>query len=302
MNEVFANERKIWWLASYPKSGNTWVRMFLNAYMSGFPLDINSGFQYASGDNNPGYFQSVYCRPVTELTHPEQIYIRPAALMTAISLSACKHVCLKTHHAKVKVDDIPLFPPKVSAGGVYIIRDPRDIAISFADHLDSSIDETIAHMNEMEYVNEHSDSHLIHVLTTWSIHVDTWTVKNKDIPVTVIKYEDMLRRPEHEFTRILKALGVEKIDNRRLRFALEQTTFKNLQQLETNNGFRELGKGRKFFRKGKANQWKKILTSEQIETIEQDHGEVMKRYGYRFQREQYENTNPMGCNTAAKVG
>lgn len=284
MTEVLVNERKIWWLASYPKSGNTWVRMFLNAYMSGFPIDINSGFQYASGDNNAGYFQTVYCRPVNDLTHPEQVYLRPAALMTALNLSACKHVCLKTHHAKVQVDDIPLFPPKISAGGVYIIRDPRDVAISFADHLAESLDKTIENMNTIEYVNEHQESKLIHVLTTWSMHVTTWTVKNKDIPITVIRYEDMLKYPQHEFTRILHALGIKNVNNDKLLFAIEQTKFNNLQRIEKKQGFRELGKGKKFFRVGKANQWPEILTPEQVEKIEEAHGEVMEQHGYELSK------------------
>lgn len=280
MTEVCVNDRKIWWLASYPKSGNTWVRMFLNTYLSGFPVDLNTGFQYALGDNNAGYFQSVYCRPINELTHPEQVYLRPAVLMTAISLSACKHVCLKTHHAKVQVDDIPLFPPKVSAGGIYIIRDPRDIAISYADHTGETIDKTIENMADMHYVNEHHTSKLIHILTTWSVHVTTWTEKNKDIPIEVIRYEDMLENPEQEFKKILKALGFSRIKKDKFKFALEQTTFLNLTKLEEKGGFREKGKGEKFFRVGRANQWQEKLTPKQVEKIEEDHSEVMEKFGY----------------------
>lgn len=278
--EVVVDERKIWWLASYPKSGNTWVRMFLNAYITGFPLDLNTGFQYAYGDNLITYFQSVACRPANNLTVTEQVFYRPAVLMTHLSMSAAKHIALKTHHAKVQVDGIPLFPPKVSAGAVYIVRDPRDIVISFADHLGQSIDDTIKSMNERQYVLEHRITKLIHILTTWSLHVTTWTKKNVDIAVKVIKYEDMIENPEYEFERILEALGFDTINRDRFNFALDQTRFENLQTLEEKNGFKECGKGKKFFRVGKSGQWKTILTPEQIQQIEEDHGEVMEELGY----------------------
>jgi hypothetical protein len=280
--EVVVDERKIWWLASYPKSGNTWVRMFVNAYVSGFPLDINSGFQYTIGDNHLGLFQTVSCRPVNNLTSTEQVYIRPAVLVAAISMSASKHVCLKTHHSKVKVDDMPLIPPKLSAGGVYIVRDPRDVAISFADHLGENIDTTIKNMNTVQYVNEHVVTKLMHVITTWSMHVDTWIYKNTDVPVKVIKYEDMLINPEREFKRVLQALGFNDIDRDRFKFALKQSSFKNLQKLENNGGFREKGQGDKFFRVGRSGQWREVLTEEQISQIEADHGEVMEKLGYEL--------------------
>lgn len=278
--EVLVDERQIWWLASYPKSGNTWIRMFLNAYLSGFPPDLNTGFQYATGDNHLGYFQCVASRPANNLTATEQAFMRPAVLMMHINMSAAKHVCIKTHHAKVQVDNIPLFPPKISAGGVYVIRDPRDVVISFADHLGESIDGTIDNMNEVQYVTEHKVSRLMHVLTTWSIHATTWVKKNKDIPIKVVRYEDMLDNPEYEFERILEAFGFAKINRDKFNFALEVTNFANLREMEDKEGFREKGQGEKFFRVGKSGQWKDVLTSEQVERIEADHGEVMEEYGY----------------------
>jgi hypothetical protein len=112
------------------------------------------------------------------------------------------------------------------------------------------------------------------------MHVETWTEKNKDVPVKIIRYEDMLARPEYEFTRILEALGIVDINEEKFEFALKQTEFKNLQRLEEENSFREKGIGDKFFRVGKSEQWKTILTAEQIQKLEEDHGEAMDRLGY----------------------
>lgn len=278
--DVLVSERKIWWIASYPKSGNTWVRMFINAYMSGFPLDINSGFQYATGDNHLPYFQMCCVRQANQLEATEQVMLRPAALLNALNLSASKHVCLKTHHAKVKVEESLLIHPNISAGSVYIVRDPRDVAISYADHLGWSIDEVISVMGKHEFIAQHPVTNLIHFLTTWSTNVDTWTIKNNDVPVEVIRYEDMLTDSDTAFRRILKGLGVTDINEDKFDFALKETTFSNLQKLENKGGFREKGKGKKFFRKGKFGQWKMKLTNEQCKMIQKDHGEVMERYGY----------------------
>jgi len=278
--EINVRNRKIWWIASYPKSGNTWVRMFINAYLTGFPLDINSGFQYVLGDNNSNVFQICSPRPYMDLTEVEQVFLRPAVLIHFLTLSTAQHVCLKTHHARVNVDDIPLIPASMSAGGVYIIRDPRDIVISFADHMAESIDDTIKFMNTKEYVLKHNKTNLIHVLTTWSLHVQTWTDKNNKIPITIVKYEDMLANPEGAFRVILKALGFDTIDEDKFEFAIKETRFSNLQAIEAKTGFREKGQGQKFFRKGEAGQWKGVLTANQIRQIEEDHKEVMRKFGY----------------------
>jgi len=278
--QVLVSERKIWWIASYPKSGNTWVRMFVNAYMSGFPLDINSGFQYANGDNHLPYFQICCVRRADNLEVDEQVFIRPAAMVAALNMSAAKHVCLKTHHSKVQVNDIPLIYPALSGGAVYIVRDPRDVVISYADHLGYSIDKTIECLNTQNFIAQHPVTNLAHILTTWSTHVDTWTVKNTDVPVEVVRYEDMVTDTDATFRVILKGLGVSDIDEDRFKFALNQTTFSNLQKLEKKEGFREKGHGKTFFRKGKFGQWKMKLTSEQCAVIEDANRETMERYNY----------------------
>ena len=274
------NERKIWWIASYPKSGNTWVRMFLNAYATGFPVDMNSAFQYAMGDLNPGQMQLVSARPSNNLTSVEQFCYRSAMLMNIISTSPACNITLKTHSAKVNADGFVMIPPILSRGAVYIVRDPRDVVISYADHMGISIDTTIEKMNLMEHVTEHKDSKLIHILTTWSVHVKSWTEVNTDIPTTVIRYEDMLEEPSAQFRVILNALGFPVINEEKFQFALEQTKFKNLQRYEEKYTFRERGAGKRFFRVGKSGQWKTKLTRKQIRQIEKDHGEYMSKHGY----------------------
>ena len=280
---IHPSKRKIWWFASYPKSGNTWLRMFINSYVSGFPININSAFQFAFNDLTSQVVQITCARPLDQLTFEEQAYYRPATLLNFLNVYASRDVVLKTHHAKIAVNDIPVCPHQLSRGAVYLIRDPRDIAISFADHLGESIDEAIDHMCNIKFALKNKDN-LHHVLLTWSEHVKTWTKMNKNIKTLVLKYEDLLIKPHDQFRQIIEFLTMP-VDEDRLSFAIKDNSFENLRKYEDENGFIELSensKSGKFFRSGKANQWKEVLTEEQVARIEEKHGEIMEEYDYEL--------------------
>lgn len=275
--------KRIYWLASYPKSGNTWVRMFLNAYVSGFPVRLNSAFQFASGDLMPQWYQLTAAKAIGEMDDPASLYYRPAVLMNHLATAATRAICLKTHHAKIECDGIPLIPPRLSLGALYIVRDPRDVVISFADHCGVSIDEAVGLMANDQQTISKDDSKLYHVLTSWSSHVDSWTVNNKGVnavTTAVVRYEDMVDDPDRQFRLIVDALHLGDFDDDRFRFALNETQFNRLSDAEDDGGFRETGKGAKFFRRGKAGGWRDTLTSKQVERIEANHRHAMERWGY----------------------
>lgn len=280
---IHPDERKIWWFASYPKSGSTWLRMFVNAYITGFPLDINSPFQFAINDLTSQVIQITCARPINKLTLEEQAYFRPAALMNFLNIYAAKDMALKTHHAKIAINDIQVCPHQLSRGAIYIIRDPRDVAISFSDHVGESIDNVIDYMSNVKFVLKNVDN-LYHVLLTWSEHVRSWTRENSNIITLVIRYEDLLSNPFETFGKVIEFLG-HKIEKKRLQFAINETKFTKLRAVEDKDGFNEvskISKSGKFFRVGKEGQWREILTQKQIARIERDHGEIMKRFGYEL--------------------
>ena len=280
---IHPSERKIWWFTSYPKSGNTWLRMFINAYVSGFKLDINSAFQFAFNDLTSQIVQITCARPIDKLTFEEQAYYRPATLLNFLNLYATRDIALKTHHAKIAVNDIPVCPNQLSRGAVYIIRDPRDVAVSFADHLGEPMDDVIGHMGNVKFALKNKDN-LHHVLLTWSKHVKSWTKMNTNIETIAIKYEDLLEDPHKHFAKILQFLTMP-VFKEKLDFAVEETKFENLRAREDEKGFVEVSdnsKSGKFFRVGKAGQWKEVLTEAQVAKIEEDHGDMMEEYGYEL--------------------
>jgi aryl sulfotransferase len=277
MNDDSQLLRKIWWIASFPKSGNTLVRLFLNAYVTRFPLDINAHYQYACIDQQEQWYQHVAAKSLSDC-HPMEIaYLRPAMLMHYIQVIAPRDACFKTHMAAVEVDGIPLIPPRLTKQAVYIVRDPRDVAVSYAAHSGKSIGSTINLMASNEHVGKRSSS-VQDIILSWSSHVDSW-LNVKAFPVMVVRYEDMVSDKEKTFRTILPALGFRRIDEAAFTFAMEQTEFTKLQRAEEIDAFRE-AKHDRFFRVGRSGYWRDVLSESQVEKIERNHHNSMLRCGY----------------------
>lgn len=273
----------IWWLASYPKSGNTWARMFLNAAITRFPCRLNSVYQYVAGDLTPAAYQSVLSVPLERIGTREAVYCRPAALVNQLA-QVGRDLCLKTHHAQLTIDDIPLCPAKLSKGAAYLVRDPRDVCLSFARHMGVSIDEAIAMMGRPHCTITVQGGPLFHYLSSWSAHVRSWLDTRSPIPTAMIRYEDLVADPLKTFRALCGSLGLDDhIDDDALRYGVDQTQFDRLREAEQTQGFQETGNKQDiFFHRGRAGRWREELTPEQIARLEADHGEVMTELGYQI--------------------
>src|SRR6056300_989710 len=137
------NSAKLFWLASYPKSGNTWTRAFIANLLNEDPdpVDINelNTGAIASGRE---WVQAAFDFDIDELTHDEVDQLRPHAYRW-LSDRAANYEYHKTHDAFSYVDEegrLPLFPPEATAGALVIVRNPLDVAVSFAHHNASTID------------------------------------------------------------------------------------------------------------------------------------------------------------------
>lgn len=271
--------RKLYWLASYPKSGNTWVRMLIQAYHYG-SVDINRP-AFVRGDNDLIAYQAVSPFPLNIISNAQTVMMRPAALMQSTARNQYDRCILKTHHAAVDVFGIPLIPEWITQAAVYLVRDPRDVAISLAKHVGQTIDGAIDLMNapnaQMGY-EESEGVPLGHILLRWSQHVDSWC--RHPCKPTVVLYEHLLANPKKHLRRILETYNYD-IDEQRLANAVELCRIDHLRRQESKRGFVEASsKADRFFGNGTNGGWQDVLADEQVERIESAHGTVMSHVGY----------------------
>ena len=273
---------RIVWLASWPKSGNTWLRIFLANFLSGgsVPVDINELDIHAASTRER--FDQALGIESSDLTPDEIQCYRPAAYRQMAS-QAVDTLFFKVHDAfTIAASGELLIPADASLGAVYIVRNPLDVAISAAHHGGISVDESIRYMADSVVASNplRLDSHLKQIYLSWSAHVLSW-LDQKALPVHLMRYEDMLSQPLEIFQCALRFLGLPD-DEERVQRALEFSSFQNLQRQEQARGFRERPAAAtgSFFREGRAGQWRESLTTAQVDQIIHDHGAVMRRLGY----------------------
>jgi hypothetical protein len=284
-NEKNSLVRSICWLASYPKSGNTWVRMLLASYLNnGNPVSINSLPRLLTyQDTKDVYYLRLAPVPLNELTFTDTLFLRDAALFHMVTEANSSLVFIKTHSANMEVDGFKLIRPQVTRSAVYMIRDPRDVAVSFANHAGLPIDDVIDMMGADKAIGHNTfglAQSTFDYLSSWSKHVSTWL--SGEHKVAVVRYESLMSDPVRIFKGLVEFLGSEgELDQDKIRRCVENCSFDRLSEEEDERGFVEKSpKAEKFFRRGKVGGWVDVLTPEQSRRIEDDHGEVMERFGY----------------------
>ena len=279
------NPKGIVWLASYPKSGNTWLRMFLYQLMriqGGHPreedelnkLDRASGYEARLF----GLFDQFLGKPLAEATPAEVMSVR--ALVHATVAERMPTVAMvKTHNMLANIGAAPLVNLAVAVGAIYIVRDPRDVAPSLASHIGATLDQAIAVMNLSGYRTPNSAEAAFEVWGSWSEHVLSWTREPQEASL-VVRYEDMLAKPTKAFTAIVNHLR-QKPSEAQILEAIELSSFKQLERQEEKYDFRERSeRAEKFFVSGKAGGWRDKLTSHQADAIVAAHHEQMRKFGY----------------------
>lgn len=277
-------KKNIIWLASYPKSGNTWFRVFLSNLFndSHEPADINNLHETPIASARQP-FDDVTGLPSSDLTFQEVEQLRPEVYRyQAQELDGIQY--RKVHDAYTYLEDgSPLFPTDVSLGAIYFIRNPLDVLISFAHHSAKEPADMIEVLNDPGKAFGKSPKRLFNQLrqklSTWSGHVKSW-LDQQNIPVHVMRYEDMRRSPKNTFLQAVNFLNLE-VGEESVEEALKKSDLSVLKEQEKKKGFKEkMIKADSFFRKGQVGEWKEVLTKDQVDQIVNEHAEVMKRFGY----------------------
>jgi len=270
---------KIIWMASYPKSGNTWLRAFLHNFLRNpkETYDLNRLSDYSLGDSHGGFYQKFLRKPLKEMADEEVQILRPK-VQEYFTQRSPDNIFVKTHNALVEYLGRPMHTMEHTAGAIYVVRNPLDMVISHAHHYGKTIDESIVNVNEDAKVAGGEIS-VFEVHCSWSRNVESWTARPSPA-LHIMRYEDMRARPVEAFGGLVQFLRLP-TEGDRLRRAIELSSFEALQKKEKEHGFAERpDEKRVFFRQGKAGGWRNTLTAAQVEAIVAVHEPLMRRYGY----------------------
>lgn len=274
--------RQIVFLASYPKSGNTWLRCFLDAYflgdvdindiVSSAPDDLASRCAVGDGSN------------AAEFPVDIQMLTRPMAMLRMVrEYNRSKQnipLFVKTHNTHVIANGVEMMPESLTKATVYLVRDPRDVVVSFAKHMGADVETAIGwFLNKYRTLNDANGVKMHDFISSWPLAVQSFA--NADTHnVKIWRYEDMKSDPVSAFTSILEHSGVV-VDRERVKRAADMVEQSKLQQMEKDKGFRESSKyAQDGFFSGTGG-WKGKLTPSQLLRIEKACSSMMKRFNYQ---------------------
>jgi len=271
---------QIIWLASYPKSGNTWLRAFLANYRAGGsePVEINRLPELSFSDSRVRYFDQVAGRPTAGLPFAEIHRLRPA-VHRLFAQARDGQVLVKTHCALSRIDDIPTITPELTAAALYVVRTPLDVAVSFAHHFGLSMASAVQAISFPQLKSAPRGDTVAQPFSDWSSHVQSW-LDAPGLKLYWLRYEDLHRAPARVFKGVIAFLGWP-FEAERLRNAIRQSDFRTLAAQEARAGFVEASrKAERFFRRGQIGSWRSELTADQVAFLIERHRAVMTRLGY----------------------
>ena len=276
--------QNIIWIASYPKSGNTWVRVFLHNLrreMEGRgdePLDLNRLHESSAWEIHAKDYEAIIGKPVMEATLAEIAGARPE-VQRRLANGRDAPFLVKTHLTVGMDCGHPTINLDATLAAVYIVRNPLDIAVSYANHAGHALDLIVEHMGTPGMKTVMTAKDVNETIGSWSQNVASWMGVYQR-PVLFLRYEDLLNDTLKHFRRLAGFLKWDPTDAE-FSAAIRRSSFEGLKAIEANQGFAERPPTSPvFFRDGRQGGWKASLTTDQQRAILMAHTPMMQRFGY----------------------
>ena len=279
------------WIASYPKSGNTWIRSLLSTYL--YTEDGNFNFNLLKKILKfpSKIYLKYFTKDFSDIKKISEYWISAQERINLFNEN--KSVLLKTHSALCTLENNSFTNKQNTQAVIYIVRDPRNVITSISNHFSLSIEESYDFMIDNKKILTSDrwggeDFGISEVLGSWSQHYKSWQ-NIKFAPILNIKYENLIDDTKNSLITIINFLQKftnVKIDEKKILETIKSCNFENLRKMEIKQGFdeaaysEELEKKVNFFHLGKENNWEKLLSSEVEKKIRKTFNNEMKELNY----------------------
>ena len=279
--------QKIIWISSYPKSGNTWIMFLIANYF--FNIERKDNFEIV----NKNIIKFPPASLIKKFTTKKELIENPYNIskywlkaQEQAKIMKGNVMFLKNHNALVSVNGNEFTNENFSLASIYIIRDPRDVVVSYAHYSNLAFDKVIQNLCDKNLYYNLTDYHDfpdIEILGSWKFHYISWRDGVPNMPKIIVRYEDLIKDSYSCFYKIINFLSKIlnfKLDEEQIKFSVENSKFEKLQNNENKFGYIKNNSNTNFFHSGKIQQWKNILNKSQIKTIENTFKEEMELLGY----------------------
>ena len=282
--------KKISWIASYPKSGNTYIRLLLSAYFystDGIISDFNT-IENIFKISRYAFLKNIKNVPEIDyfIKNPKISSKYWLPIQKEISSKIKTNLFIKTHDCMAKINNTYFTNKDLTKCFIYIVRDPRSIAVSYSHHTGYDLNKTIKYLINKNYIINYQKTDLTipELVSSWAIHYNSWKNFANNGLGLIIKYEELVQNPIIQFRKILlflKNFINFEINEKKLINCVNSTNLQNLKKIENKKGFLEKPfTSKKFFRKGVVDEWTNVLNNEQIKLIENNFFQEMKTLEY----------------------